>query len=84
MQRGSVEDGSWLSRVWPGSVRVQHASAGCSVAKKGAVWLSEGEAWLSSGCGVAQFRVQYGSVQGVVWLSTGCGIAQLKGAALLS
>ncbi len=29
------------------------------------------------GCGVAQFRVQYGSVQGAAWLSSGCGVAQL-------
>ncbi len=54
------------------------------MANQGAAWLSEGAAWLCSRCGVAQFRVQCGSVQGVAWLSTGCGMAQLKGAALLS
>jgi hypothetical protein len=31
----------------------------------------------SVGCGVAQFRVRCGSVQGAAWLSSGCGMAQL-------
>jgi hypothetical protein len=49
--------------------RVQHGSVGCSV-------LSEGAAWLSSGCGVVLFRMQCGSVrvrrgsvQGAAWIS---------------
>jgi hypothetical protein len=42
--RGSVEDGAWLSRVRPGSVRVRHGSTGCGVANQGAAWLSEGAA----------------------------------------
>ncbi len=40
--------------------------------------------WLSSGCSVAQFRVQCGTVQGAAWLSTGCSMAKLKGVALLN
>ncbi len=68
----------------PGSVRVGHGLAWCSVAKQGAAWLSEGAAWLSSRCSVAQFRVQCGAVQGAARISTGCGMAQLKGAALVS
>jgi hypothetical protein len=34
--------------------------------------------WLSSGCSVAQFRVQCGTVQGAVWHSTGCSMAQYR------
>jgi hypothetical protein len=49
VQCGSVQGAPWLSRVWPGSVRVQGGSE--FRVRRGSV---QGAAWLSSGCGVAQ------------------------------
>ncbi len=41
VQCGSVQGAAWLSRVWPGPVRVRRGSV-------------QGVEWLSSGCSEAQ------------------------------
>jgi hypothetical protein len=59
VQCGSVQCAAWLSKVPSGSVPgAAKFSSGCSVAQLG--------------CGVPQYRVWRGSVEG-------CGVAQLKG-----
>jgi hypothetical protein len=65
VQCGSVQGAAWLRSVWPGSVRVRRGSV------QGAEWLSSGCSVAHLGCGVAQYRVQRGSVEG-------CGVAQLR------
>jgi hypothetical protein len=50
------QDVTWLSRVQCGSVRMRRC-------------LVQGEAWLSSGFNVDQFRVRHSSVQGAAWLA---------------
>jgi hypothetical protein len=87
VRRGSVEGCRVAQmRVWCGSVdSVQHGSVRVRCDSV------QGAAWLSSGCGVTQFRLQCGSFhhvvwlsQGVAWISTGWGLAQLKDETWLS
>ncbi len=65
VQCGSVQGAAWLNTVWPGSVRVQRGSV------QGAEWLSSGCSEAQLGCGVAQLkgvaqlRMQHGSVERV-------------------